>query len=75
MSAACGYSFIFIVTKSFINLEELFHLYGALFVYASVGILGTIYLYFNLPETEGKTLQEIEPYFVKGKKKNTDAPV
>uniref|UniRef100_A0A1B6E8P1 Major facilitator superfamily (MFS) profile domain-containing protein n=1 Tax=Clastoptera arizonana TaxID=38151 RepID=A0A1B6E8P1_9HEMI len=75
VSAACGYSFIFIVTKSYMNLEHWFNLYGALFVYAFVGILGTIYLYFCLPETEGKTLPEIEVYFIKNKTKNVDAPV
>lgn len=68
VSAAFGYTFIFIVTKSFINLNHWFNLYGALLVYAFVGVLGIVYLYFCLPETEGKTLQDIEPYFQKKKK-------
>ncbi|KAG8336505.1 hypothetical protein J6590_043069 [Homalodisca vitripennis] len=64
VSAACGYSFIFIVTKFYINLEQWFSMWGALLVYAVVGLWGIIYLYFCLPETEGKTLQDIEPYFL-----------
>lgn len=73
VSAACGYSFIFIVTKSYINLEHWFGLWGALLVYAVVGLWGVIYLYFCLPETEGKTLAEIEPYFLTKQEKQEKA--
>lgn len=38
-------------------------LWGTFAVYAVFGFLGAIYLYFFLPETEGKSLQEIEDFY------------
>lgn len=32
-------------------------------IFGCVGVFGLIYLYFNLPETENKTLLEIEEFF------------
>ncbi|XP_034835783.1 facilitated trehalose transporter Tret1-like [Maniola hyperantus] len=66
LSAACNYFFCFIGTKTFIDIETKFMLWGSFAVYAAFGFLGAIYLYFFLPETEGKTLQEIEEFY-KGK--------
>lgn len=42
-------------------------------MYAVVGLWGVIYLYFCLPETEGKTLAEIEPYFLTKQEKQEKA--
>lgn len=33
---------------------------GTFFFYGLISLLGFVYLYFLLPETEGKTLQDIE---------------
>ncbi|CAK1593807.1 unnamed protein product [Parnassius mnemosyne] len=38
-------------------------LWGAFATYSGFGFLGTVYLYFYLPETEGKSLQEIEDFY------------
>lgn len=54
---------MFLGSKTFINLENGGQLWGTFAVYAVFGFLGTIHLYFFLPETEGKTLQEIESYY------------
>nr|BAI83421.1 sugar transporter 7 [Nilaparvata lugens] len=62
-SAACYYFLGFIVTKSYINLVHLFDVYGTCFIYSAFGLIGFVYLYMKLPETEGKTLQEIEDFF------------
>lgn len=37
--------------------------YGTFFVFSMCMIVSLVYLYFFLPETKGKTLQEIEDYF------------
>ncbi|XP_054265636.1 facilitated trehalose transporter Tret1-like [Macrosteles quadrilineatus] len=74
VSAACGYSFIFVVTKSYIYLEHWFNIWGALLVYAVIGLWGIAYLYYCLPETEGKTLAEIEPYFMTKKERMEKTP-
>lgn len=63
MTAASNYVFSFIGTKTFIDLETNFMLWGTFAVYAVFGFLGAIYLYFFLPETEGKSLQEIEDFY------------
>lgn len=63
MSAAVSYVIVFIATKSNYNLEKAFHLSGAFAVYATFAFIGTIYLYFFLPETELKSLEEIEAFY------------
>ncbi|XP_022815553.1 facilitated trehalose transporter Tret1-like [Spodoptera litura] len=64
--AAWNYVVTFIGTKTLINLETHFRLTGAFATYAAFAYVGTIYLYFFMPETEGISLQEIETYY-KGK--------
>ncbi|XP_045779160.1 facilitated trehalose transporter Tret1-like [Maniola jurtina] len=63
LSAASNYFFCFVGTKTFIDLETKFMLWGSFAVYAGFGFFGAIYLYFFLPETEGKSLQEIEEFY------------
>ncbi|XP_050680042.1 facilitated trehalose transporter Tret1-like isoform X2 [Leptidea sinapis] len=63
LAAASNYVFSFIGSKTFIDLEGLVKLWGAFAVYACFGFAGSIYLYFFLPETEGKSLQKIESYY------------
>lgn len=68
ISATTGYIMIFVLVKTFFNLEKLFDLPYLFFFYAIIGALGTVYLYFSLPETENKTLEEIENGFRNKKK-------
>ncbi|VVC95131.1 unnamed protein product [Leptidea sinapis] len=63
LAAAGGYVIFFIATKTNYNLEANFHLSGTFSFYGILGIVGTFYLYFFLPETENKTLIEIEGYY------------
>lgn len=42
-------------------------LYGTFTILASIIAVGLLYLYFTLPETRNKTLQEIEDYFDHGR--------
>ncbi|XP_054266805.1 facilitated trehalose transporter Tret1-like isoform X2 [Macrosteles quadrilineatus] len=63
VSAAIGYLLMFIIIKTYFNVVYLIGESGALFLYGTVGLLGIVYLYFNLPETEGVPLQEIEKIF------------
>ncbi|XP_075215690.1 facilitated trehalose transporter Tret1-like isoform X2 [Lycorma delicatula] len=63
VAGALSYLLMFIVTKTYVNLSTWFHLHGSLFIYGTIGLIGLPYVYFYFPETEGKTLHEIEDIF------------
>jgi hypothetical protein len=66
MAAAVAYVMFFVSSKTNYNIESSLHLSGTFGFYAILGLAGTIYLYFFLPETESKSLIEIESFY-KGK--------
>jgi MFS family permease len=58
----------FIVTKSFAPLKEAMGgAYGCFWLFAVFSIFTLIYIVTLLPETKGRTLEEIEYYFKEGK--------
>lgn len=63
LSTACEYIFAFVATKSFYNIEDLLSLPGAITVYGAVAFFGLIATYNILPETEKRTLEDIELHF------------
>ncbi|XP_051864044.1 facilitated trehalose transporter Tret1 isoform X1 [Drosophila albomicans] len=60
-----GYVFGFLANKLFLFMLATLTLPGTFAFYATVAFVGTIVLYFTLPETEGRTLGEIEAHFSK----------
>ncbi|XP_033163959.1 facilitated trehalose transporter Tret1 isoform X1 [Drosophila mauritiana] len=60
-----GYIFGFLANKLFLLMLSALTLPGTFAFYASVAFFGTVVLYFTLPETEGRTLGEIEAHFSK----------
>lgn len=60
LSAAICYMFGFLVTNTFMTIKLMLTLPGSFFVYGAISLLGFVFIYFFLPETEGKTLQDIE---------------
>lgn len=60
-----GYVFGFLANKLFLFMLATLTLPGTFAFYATVAFIGTIVLYFTLPETEGRTLGEIEAHFSK----------
>ncbi|CAH0381580.1 unnamed protein product [Bemisia tabaci] len=52
-----------ILVKSYLYTESLISLSGIMYLYGCGTVVGLIYLYFYLPETEGKSLEQIETYF------------
>lgn len=54
----------FVLTKSFLETQAWFTLPGVFIVYGAITLIGTLYLYACMPETENKTLQEIEQFFI-----------
>lgn len=63
--AGSFYIFAFLVTKTWLNLQSLVDLHGCFIVYGVITIIGILYVFICLPETEGKTLAEIEKHFSK----------
>lgn len=57
----------FVATKTYINLEYWFGLHGTLVIYTVVSFLGLFYIYFFVPETEDRTLQDIMDFFADDK--------
>lgn len=63
-SSGIGYIFGFFSNKLFLGMVATLTLPGTFWFYSGIAAIGCIILYFTLPETEGKTLIEIESYFV-----------
>ncbi|CAI9722228.1 proton myo-inositol cotransporter-like [Octopus vulgaris] len=54
-----------IVSMSFLSLTEVLTRHGTFWLYTTLALLGGILLAFILPETKGKTLEEVEGVFAK----------
>ncbi|KAJ4445684.1 hypothetical protein ANN_12369 [Periplaneta americana] len=67
VSAAGCYVFLFLSSKTFLDMERDLQLYGAFFFYGTISCIGVVFLYFRLLETEGKSLEEIERHFTEGR--------
>ncbi|XP_062562395.1 facilitated trehalose transporter Tret1-like [Armigeres subalbatus] len=60
-----AYVLMFIVVKAFPYLLDLVAIQGIFYLFAITSFAGVIYVYGWVPETFGKSFQEIEQYFVK----------
>uniref|UniRef100_A0A1A9WGT3 Major facilitator superfamily (MFS) profile domain-containing protein n=1 Tax=Glossina brevipalpis TaxID=37001 RepID=A0A1A9WGT3_9MUSC len=60
-----GYIFGFLANKLFLQMLGALTLPGTFWFYSLVALVGAVILYFTLPETEGRTLGEIEAHFSK----------
>ncbi|CAG9802981.1 unnamed protein product [Chironomus riparius] len=63
LSGGTGYIFGFLANKLFLSMITLFSLSGTFIIYSCVSFIGCTILFFFLPETENRTLQEIENHF------------
>lgn len=57
------YIFSFIAVKLFPYMMEVMQKHGVFYFYGVMALYGTVFLFFFLPETQGKTLAEIESHF------------
>lgn len=65
----------FCTTKTYYNLETTLSLSGMITIYAILDIVGLIYIFKFLPETERRTLEEIELHFSDNSKKLSDIKI
>jgi len=50
----------FVVTKTFVNLNNSLGIGGTFWLFAGLTVLGVIFVFFAVPETKGKSLTEIQ---------------
>lgn len=65
LGTAFSWIFVFIITKSFIDIEHSIHDYGAYWFYSAFCLLCCVFTLF-LPETKGKSFEEIKGFFAGG---------
>ena len=53
----------FIVVKFYVKMEDSMHPYGCYWFFAACCLVSVIYVYIFMPETKGKTLEEVEELF------------
>ncbi|XP_043257845.1 facilitated trehalose transporter Tret1-like [Colletes gigas] len=63
LTTMTAHLFIFTVVKTYPFMASALTRHGTFITYGCISLFGTIYFYTCLPETKGKTLQEIEDYF------------
>lgn len=66
ISGGTGYAFAFLANKLFLKMLATLTLPGTFYFYSAVAFVGATILYFVLPETEGRSLTEIEEHFSGG---------
>uniref|UniRef100_A0A2S2NRQ8 Facilitated trehalose transporter Tret1 n=1 Tax=Schizaphis graminum TaxID=13262 RepID=A0A2S2NRQ8_SCHGA len=64
LTTAIFYILTFSATKVYLSVENTLGLNNTFFMMAAASFVGFVYLYRNMPETENKTLMEIEEFFV-----------
>lgn len=67
LSGGTGYIFGFLSNKLFLRLLATLTLPGTFWMYSCVSLCGALVLYFILPETEGRSLVDIEEHFTGGR--------
>jgi hypothetical protein len=57
------YVFLFAASKTYLDMENSLQIYGSFLIFTAVNVLGFFFVHWRVPDTEGKSLIEIEQYF------------
>lgn len=63
LTTCSAHLFVFSVVKTFPLLQDNLSNHGTFWLYGAISVIGIIFFYLCLPETKGRSLQEIEDYF------------
>jgi len=63
IATASNWFTAFLTTKEFEDLELALDRFGAFWLFAGVCLVGVAFVFFFVPETKGKSLEEIEAEF------------
>lgn len=63
LSVVVNWTSAFLVTKEFKDMEDTMTTYGTFWFFAGINALGVVFVLLLLPETKGKSLEEIERLF------------
>jgi hypothetical protein len=63
LAAAVSYFASFVAARTFLSTQHSLQFYGSCWLFGAVNSFCFVFLYFLLPETEGKSLVEIERLF------------
>ncbi|KAK7071766.1 hypothetical protein SK128_004715 [Halocaridina rubra] len=60
IAASVSYACSFVSVKTFVDLQRVLGLYGAFWLYATIAALALVFTLIFVPETKGKSLQEMQ---------------
>lgn len=63
VTTCMAYVFSFVVLKMYPEMKHLWGNHGLFIFYSTISVVGTICMYVYLPETQNRTLQQIEEHF------------
>ncbi|XP_046976880.1 facilitated trehalose transporter Tret1-like isoform X1 [Vanessa cardui] len=69
MATGFNWTCTFIVTKSFHNIIAAINMYGTVWLFAVLCVIGLLFVVFFVPETRGKSLEEIEKKLTGGSRR------
>lgn len=75
LTAAINYGLSFIATKTYYDLETWLSMPGMILLNCIINIVGFILMFKILPETENRTLEDIEMHFSDNTKKLTNLKI
>ncbi len=65
ITSSLNWLFAFLVTKFEVNLEDAINTSGAYWLYGSICALAVIFIFLVIPETRGKTPEQMKAHFAK----------
>lgn len=69
IAAFTSWTCAFIVTKTYLDIQRVLTTAGVFWIYASFCFIGFLFSAFILPETKGKTPEEIQSFFTSSSKR------